>query len=103
MALSYKRELAELRKRIDHIDDKLLALLGSRAAISLEVSKLKLQAGIACRDQKREEELVSRLVKINPSNLLHDQDIEDIWQAVISVSRRVQRRYQANRVNNNHA
>ena len=85
------REAASLRRRIDHIDEKILTLLASRSAIVVEIAKIKGRHQLAIEDKEREQELISRLGAINPSPLLSAKDIKSIWRAVTSSSRLIQK------------
>jgi chorismate mutase len=57
--------LAALRGEIDAIDDRLLELLGRRAAIAAELGGLKPEA----RDAGREAAVLARLSRANPGPL----------------------------------
>ncbi|HEY2509983.1 MAG TPA: prephenate dehydratase [Polyangiaceae bacterium] len=55
--------VGEYRKRIDSIDDQLLALLGERAKVAEEIGVLKRTAGQATlHDPEREEQVLARLM-----------------------------------------
>lgn len=80
-------EISDLRRRIDHIDDQLLVLLGSRMAIAVELAEAK---GNARQDIERESAIIERLQTINASEVLDDSAINAIWNCIFQESRRAQ-------------
>jgi len=83
--------LKDLRKRIDHIDEKILSLLAARYAVARQIGELK-QGKIT--DSKREEEILKYLSDRSPSLDVDKQAVDDIWQAIFKHSKRVQKRDQ---------
>lgn len=79
-------ELSELRRRIDGIDDRLLALLAERLEIAREMARLKRRIGDLRRDPAREAQIIARLA----DGPLDGTIIEPIWQALLAASRRMQ-------------
>lgn len=55
--------LNELRTKISALDSQLLALLADRQKLTNQVAETKIAHQIPVRDQKREEELLVRLIK----------------------------------------
>lgn len=76
--------VAELRNRINEIDDRLAALLDERAGITAEIQRRKPVPGHAGRDPERETEIVHRMAGLAPH--LGADRIREIMHAVISVS-----------------
>ena len=81
-------ELEDLRKRIDHIDEKILVLLAARFALARQTEGLKDKV----KDTEREAEILAILSQRSPSLDVDKQAVEDIWQAIIKHSKRVQKR-----------
>ncbi|MEG2140930.1 MAG: chorismate mutase, partial [Bilophila sp.] len=82
--------LADLRQGIDAVDRELLALLNRRAALSLQVGRLKAEnSGPVFRPQ-REHEILERLARENPGPL-PTTHIQSIWREIFSSSRTLQR------------
>ena len=81
-------ELEDLRKRIDHIDEKLLALLAARFAVTRQTGEHKG----AVDDAKREAKILDYLSKRSPSLDVDKQAVEDIWGAIFRHSKRAQKR-----------
>ena len=76
--------VAELRNRIDAIDDRLAALLNERAGLTAQIQHRKPVAGHAGRDAERETEIVTRMAEVAPN--LGPERIREIMHTVITVS-----------------
>ena len=55
--------LDELRSQIDAIDDRILTLLGERAAVVSDVARAKGEAGLPAYDPDRERAILERLAR----------------------------------------
>jgi chorismate mutase/ribosomal protein S18 acetylase RimI-like enzyme len=78
------RTLAELRSRVDEIDDRLAALLAERAETTARIQQVKAVAGHAGRDAGREAEIAARMARVAPT--LGEQRMRSIMDAVITAS-----------------
>lgn len=76
--------VAELRDRIDEIDDQLAVLLNERAGITAEVQRRKPVPGHAGRDPERESEIAARMAGRAPN--LGPERVREIMHTVITVS-----------------
>jgi chorismate mutase/GNAT superfamily N-acetyltransferase len=76
--------VAELRTRINEIDDRLAALLDERAGITAEIQRRKPVPGHAGRDREREAEIVARMAQRAPN--LGPERIAEIIRTVITLS-----------------
>lgn len=56
-------DLAEVRRRIDAVDDQLLALLAERAELVAKVAEAKREGGLATVDPERENAILERLLE----------------------------------------
>ena len=61
--------LQGLRNQIDRLDSQLLRLLNRRASLALRVGTLKKRQGRRRFDPQREQEILDRLMWINPGPL----------------------------------
>ncbi len=77
--------LQEIRRKIDTLDSKILALLNARAHASAEIGKLKKMGGQGIYAPHREKEVLSRLKKINRGPMT-DEAIEAIYREIMSFS-----------------
>jgi chorismate mutase-like protein len=85
-------KIGDWRTKIDAIDTTLLHLLNVRAAFALEVGKLKGEAGMLLRVPARENEILSRMKKLNPGPL-DSEAVEKIYQLILDESIRIQESY----------
>ncbi len=81
--------LDRLRRRIEDLDVALLKLLNERAAVSVQIGKLKAQDGLSVYDRLREEAVYGYLLEHNQGPL-KTSEINRIFSNIISVSRRLQ-------------
>jgi chorismate mutase-like protein len=78
-----------LRKEIDGVDSRLVELLNQRAAIALEIGKIKSQTGKEAYDPNREKKVLDAISAINKGPLPKGS-IEDIYSAIITACRELQ-------------
>lgn len=78
--------LAEIRAKIDALDDKMLALLSDRAELVHQVGELKRKSGEPYYAPEREETLLRRLVAANKGRL-PESSIRAIYREVLSAMR----------------
>lgn len=84
--------LPGLRREVDRVDDDLVRLLNRRAALALEIGRLKRAAGIALYDPAREAEVVQR-VKADTRRLggpLDEHAIARLFERIIDEARQVE-------------
>ncbi len=77
--------LDELRKRIDQLDHKLLALLNERARVVVEIGKLKSKGDRPIYAPDREKEIFEKISKANEGPL-PDRCLTAIWRELMSGS-----------------
>ena len=77
-------EVAQLRARIDAVDDALAALLEERARITARIQEGKPVRGHAGRDATREARIIARMARQAPT--LGEAGVARIMDAVISAS-----------------
>ena len=79
-------DLEDLRKRIDEIDAKLVALMNKRARYAVEVGKIKRETGEASVYRPaREREVFEQIAKAN-NGPLPDHALMAIWKEMMSGS-----------------
>jgi shikimate dehydrogenase len=84
-----KDSLNRLRRRIEDLDVELLRLLNERAAVSVQIGKLKVQNGLSIYDRCREETIYGYLARHNQGPM-KTSEINRIFCEIISVSRKLQ-------------
>lgn len=77
--------LAELRRRIDEIDRRLIDVLNERAAVVAEVGKLKRDEGVPIYAPHREAEVLRQALERN-AGPLPDRAIEGVYRELMSGS-----------------
>lgn len=79
----------EAREKINAIDEKMVKLFEERMAAVLNVLKYKKEHNLAIFDSKREEEIISRNVKLLQNEELKKYYLE-FFNAVLSSSKKYQ-------------
>jgi len=85
-------KIDDWRRKIDAIDTALLHLLNLRAELSLEVGRMKSEAGVPLRAPEREQEILTRMKQANPGPL-DGKTIGKIYQLILDESIRTQTRF----------
>jgi len=85
-------KIDDWRRKIDAIDTALLHLLNLRAELSLEVGRMKREAGVPLRAPEREQEILTRMKQANPGPL-DGKTIGKIYQLILDESIRTQTRF----------
>lgn len=81
--------LDQLRKQIDAIDEKIVRLLGERAACALRIGEEKRRRGIPVLDPGRESQVLSRVGSLDGSPL-DSQQVQNIYETIMAECSRVQ-------------
>lgn len=82
--------LEKLRRRIDGIDAKIVALLTERMAVSADVSDYKRQNGLPVRVEAREHALLEQVAK--QAGQAHADAVQSIYRTILKESRAYQNR-----------
>ena len=77
-----QEKVRELRERVDEVDRELIRALSERARIVQEIMALKIEAGAPVYDPRREEEILQKVVEINPGPI-YDSSMRDIFELVL--------------------
>ncbi len=85
-------EVVRLRRRIDALDRRIVALLNERAELGREVGRAKAAAGRrAVRDAEREREVLLRVTMANRGPI-PQADLLAIYRRLIAVTRSLEGR-----------
>lgn len=82
--------IAQLRSRIDVLDELILHLLNQRATAAQQIGRLKKQERLEVQDAGREAGVLAHVVEQNPGPLTAEQ-VTDIFQRIIAGCRDLQR------------
>ena len=83
------KEIRELRRRIDEIDDQILELINQRLLAAREIGEIKDRSGAAVVDSQRESQIYQRLSSWN-NGPLKENALHCIFRAVIAAGRGIQ-------------
>ncbi|WP_309492184.1 chorismate mutase [Candidatus Hecatella orcuttiae] len=78
------KELAELRKKIDRVDSRIVALLAERFKLVKKISKAKQKLGIPTIDRPREAQVLSRVAVMAEKKKLESKYAVNVFKAIIS-------------------
>lgn len=85
-------DLADLRRLIDGIDDRLLDLLAERIAVAERVADHKRESGVAVRLPDRIEAVKARCAERGAARGLDPAYVRDIWGRIIEETCRLEER-----------
>ena len=77
--------LIKLRKKIDHIDNKIVSLLGDRAQLSRLIGKEKVKHNKGIYSPDREKEVLDKIKKLNKGPMT-SAAVEAIYREIMSCS-----------------
>lgn len=79
-----------LRKKIDSIDHKILALLAQRFVVTRQIGVYKKKNGVALLDTAREREVETQLAAQAKIHGLDPSFANKLWKHIFRESRRIQ-------------
>ena len=82
--------LADLRRRIDELDRKLVELLNERSKCALEIGKLKQEQHLPLYQPDREKEVLQNAERNNQGPLTHEA-IRRLFERIIDEARAAER------------
>ena len=85
--------IEELRRRIDHLDERLVELLSERAHCALEIGKLKKTLGLEVYQPDREAEVLHHVQSHGQQtgSPLEGEAIVRVFERIIDEARRIER------------
>jgi chorismate mutase len=85
-------ELDALRRAIDDVERRLLALIAERVNIVLKVGDYKRQRSLSIYDPERERIMIEQLIKLAPQPL-NPEIVRRVFERVIDESRRIEQHH----------
>lgn len=85
-----EKQFKILRKKIDNIDDNIVALLLKRFKVVRKLGKLKKKQNLKIVNKNREKEILLR-IKNKAKNKKEQDYLSGIFSSIISNSRKLQR------------
>lgn len=87
------KDLSELRKKVDEVDDRLLQSLNDRAKIVQKIGEIKAQSKEEVYASSRERQIMDRLAAANKGPL-SEEAVEDIFRTIINHCRVLEKKLQ---------
>ena len=84
--------IEELRREIDEINQRLLALISERQDVSVAIGALKVENGLDLYSEEREEELLAVFRRDAVRMDIDPEYVEELMRVVLEHSRAAQRR-----------
>jgi len=84
-------ELRRLRRRIDALDRRLVALINERARVAREAGRAKTRAGRTIRDAEREREILLRVSMANEGPM-PQADLLALYRRLFAATRALEAR-----------
>ena len=82
--------LDDLRKKIDEIDARIVALIAERQSISKEIGKGKHKTSRIIEDRERELRVLKHVRSLARDKKISPSDIEGIYKQIIDASKKIQ-------------
>jgi chorismate mutase len=79
-------KLDELRKNIDEIDEKIIALLAQRFKYTEEIGIYKAKNHLNVQDTNRESQLFQRIIQLSDQNGLNPEYSSKIYRCIIDIA-----------------
>ena len=83
-------EIADWRKKIDGLDEQLVALLNERAAAAVEIGRIKRETTAPIYEPKREQQVYEHVRNVNGGPLTAGE-VQDIFERIMDVMRNKQK------------
>ena len=83
-------EIQQFRKRIDDIDDQILAALCERVKLCKAIGAAKRKQGLAVRDSSRENEVYKRIKEKAARFGLDSGQVEAVYREIVNMCSAVQ-------------
>lgn len=83
-------DIADWRKRIDEIDERLVEIISERAKAANAIGELKRQVEMPVYEPQREQRVFDNVRRLNRGPL-PDRDLLQIYERIMDVMRKLQR------------
>ncbi len=83
-------EIADWRKKIDELDEQIVALISKRAEAARAIGELKKHSDLPVYEPKREQIVFDHVRAVN-SGPLEDAQLLHVYERIIDVMRSIQR------------
>jgi len=83
-------DIADWRKKIDELDERLIHLLSERARAAVEIGRLKRNTSLPIYEPERERIVFENVQRLNQGPL-PDRDLVRIFERIMDVMRNIQK------------
>jgi len=84
-------EISDWRRKIDELDEQIVALISKRAEAAQAIGELKKHAELPVYEPNREQAVFNHVKQVNPGPLA-DAEMQHVYERIIDVMRTLQRR-----------
>jgi chorismate mutase len=84
-------DIQQLRRRIDEVDDQILAALIERIKICKAIGDVKKKQGLAIKDPDRENQVFKRIKEKSAQFTLDPVQIEAVYREIVNICSAVQK------------
>jgi len=84
-------DLKELRRKIDAVDEQILALLSERVKIASKIGSAKKKQGVPIRDVDRENEVYQHIKEKGARLGLDSMQVEAVYREIVNMCSSVQK------------
>lgn len=84
-------EIEDWRKKIDAMDEQLVALISKRAEAAKAIGDIKRQSTLPVFEPQRERDVFDHVKRLNPGPL-SDAELLHVYERIMDVMRTLQRR-----------
>jgi chorismate mutase-like protein len=86
-----RMDISDWRKKIDELDEQIVALINKRAEAAKAIGELKKVSQLPVYEPGREQNVFDHIRAVNPGPL-SGTEMQDIYERIIDVMRMLQRR-----------
>jgi chorismate mutase len=86
-----RMDISDWRKKIDELDEQIVALISKRAAAAKAIGELKRNSQLPVYEPGREQAVFDHIRAVNPGPL-DDAELLHVYERIIDVMRTLQRR-----------
>lgn len=85
-----QKELDEIRRGIDAVDNGVVKLLGERRDLVIRLARIKKVLDVPIYDRAREQALVDRVKKLGAGHKLNEEFVEVVFRLIMMNSKETQ-------------
>ena len=81
--LSYRKEIEDLRKEINRLNEEIIDKLVQRVEIAVEIGKIKRRNGQPIVDEEREKKVFDQVKELSATKKLGTEGVERVFREII--------------------